>query len=88
MRLIVSRVIPLCAGLAALSLSASASWAGNTGERSAITITFENLDKNADQQISRTEAAGEKSLADHFASVDTDGDGYVNKAEYAARAQS
>lgn len=88
MRLIVSRIVPVCAGLAALSLSAAASWAGDVSERSAITITFESLDKNADQQISRTEAAGEKSLADNFAFVDTDGDGYVNKAEYTARTQS
>lgn len=50
-----------------------------------IAITFEGLDKNADRQISRTEAAGEKALSDSFASVDTDGDGYVTEDEYTAR---
>jgi Ca2+-binding EF-hand superfamily protein len=50
--------------------------------------TFDSLDKNADQQISRTEAAGDKMLSDSFASIDTNGDGYVSKSEYAARSKS
>lgn len=55
------------------------------GEVAGKAITFEALDKNADRQISRTEAAGERALSDSFASVDTDGDGYVTKDEYSAR---
>lgn len=58
--------------------------ASETVAQAAATATFEALDKNADRQISRTEAAGEKALADGFASVDTNGDGYVDKAEYIA----
>jgi Ca2+-binding EF-hand superfamily protein len=53
-----------------------------------VVATFEALDKNADHQISRTEAAGEKALSDTFAVVDTDGDGYVTKTEYAARTKN
>jgi hypothetical protein len=51
-------------------------------------ITFEALDRNADRQISRTEAAGEKALSESFASVDADGDGYVTQDEYAARTKN
>lgn len=61
------------------------STAAAAGDLAAKVITFEVLDKNADHQISRTEAAGEKALSDSFASVDTDGDGYVTKEEYTAR---
>lgn len=49
------------------------------------TISFESLDKNGDQQISRTEAGADKQLANAFATADTNGDGYVSKAEYLAR---
>lgn len=47
--------------------------------------TFESLDKNADSQISKTEAAGDKTLSDSFASADTNGDGYLSKSEFQAR---
>lgn len=50
--------------------------------------TFESLDKNADQQISKTEAAADKALASAFTALDTNGDGYVSKSEYAARTKS
>lgn len=46
------------------------------------TATFGSLDKNADQQISKSEAQGDKALADSFASADTNGDGYLNKSEF------
>ena len=47
--------------------------------------TFESLDKNADSQLSKTEAAGDKMLSDSFASADTNGDGYLSKSEYMSR---
>lgn len=72
--------------LTATLLSAAAIAGDNTSKTTA--ATFDSLDKNADQQISRTEAAAEKSLADSFAALDTNGDGYVSKAEYAARTKS
>ena len=66
-------------------LLSTAAMAGDLASTARAAITFETLDKNADHQISRTEAAGEKALSDSFASVDTNGDGYVTKDEYSAR---
>ena len=50
--------------------------------------TFESLDKNADSQLSKTEAAADKHLADSFATADTNGDGYLSKSEFTARSKS
>jgi F0F1-type ATP synthase membrane subunit b/b' len=50
--------------------------------------TFDSLDKNADSQISKSEATADKSLADSFAATDTNGDGYLSKSEYMARTKS
>jgi EF hand domain-containing protein len=47
--------------------------------------TFDSLDRNSDHQISRTEAGVDRHLGDDFAYIDTDGDGYISAAEYAAR---
>ncbi len=58
---------------------------GNEPITKSTTISFESLDKNGDQQISRTEAGADKQLANAFATADTNGDGYVSKAEYLAR---
>jgi hypothetical protein len=55
--------------------------------KAAVVSTFETLDKNGDQRISRTEAGMDKSLSNIFATADTDGDGYVSKPEYIARPQ-
>lgn len=48
--------------------------------------TFESLDRNKDQQISKTEASADRALAARFASVDANADGYISKSEYAASA--
>jgi hypothetical protein len=61
---------------------------GDVASKATAAITFEALDKNADRQISRTEAAGEKALSESFASVDADGDGFVTQNEYAARTKN
>lgn len=50
--------------------------------------TFDSLDKNGDAQLSKTEAAADKTLADSFASSDTNGDGYLSKTEFEARSKS
>jgi hypothetical protein len=71
----------------AASLLSAVAMAGGDGATKAA-ATFDSLDKNADQQISKTEAAADKMVADHFASLDTNGDGYVSKAEFAARSRS
>lgn len=46
---------------------------------------FHSLDKNDDLQISKGEAAAEKALADRFAAVDANGDGFLSRSEYEAR---
>jgi hypothetical protein len=51
-------------------------------------VTFDSLDKNGDAQLSKTEAAADKTLADSFASADSNGDGYLSKTEFAARTKS
>ena len=70
-------------GLVAVLLSASA-MAGDAVTKTAVITTFESLDKNRDQQISRTEAGVDKRLANTFATADTNGDGYISKEEYLA----
>ena len=69
-------------------LLATTAVAGDVAGKATVAITFETLDKNADRQISRTEAAGEKALSESFASVDADGNGYVTQDEYAARTKN
>lgn len=49
---------------------------------------FDSLDRNRDGQLSKSEAAADKSLADRFASLDTNGDGYLSKSEFAARTKT
>ncbi|HKQ14270.1 MAG TPA: hypothetical protein VJT80_12620 [Steroidobacteraceae bacterium] len=46
--------------------------------------TFKSLDKNADQRLSKAEAASDKSLARTFTYLDANGDGYLTLREYTA----
>ena len=46
--------------------------------------TFESLDRNADNRLSRSEAAYSRLLSDIFVVCDTDGDGFVSRSEYEA----
>lgn len=82
----------LIALLAATFLSVTA-FAGDNKEHKDHTmkssaVTFDSLDKNGDAQISKTEAAADKSLADSFARADTNGDGYLSKSEFTARTKT
>jgi Ca2+-binding EF-hand superfamily protein len=52
------------------------------------TATFDALDKNADSQISKTEASSDSKLSDSFAALDTNGDGYLSKAEFMAKSKT
>jgi hypothetical protein len=75
--------------LIAAALLASAAQAGDTKDKPHDTsmqsaATFDALDKNADSQISKTEASADRKLSDNFAALDTNGDGYLSKAEYIA----
>lgn len=50
-----------------------------------VTLVFEALDRNDDERISQAEATRRKTLQRRFAGVDADEDGYLTKAEFAAR---
>jgi len=81
----------LIAFLAAAVLSISA-FAGDKDKKDhsmkSSAMTFDSLDKNGDAQLSKTEAAADKSLAASFAATDTNGDGYLSKTEFEARTKS
>lgn len=57
---------------------------GSTTDTTPRTLSFSDLDVNADGKVSKDEAAADARLTGHFAQVDRDGDGQVSEAEYAA----
>ena len=52
--------------------------------KSVSTGPFATLDRNGDHRISRSEAGFDRLLSQSFAEIDTDGDGFVSPAEFAA----
>jgi len=79
--------ISLCSAADPAAVDASVNDSDNQA-RTAQQASFESLDHNGDHQISRTEAGFDKHLGQDFAYIDTDGDGYISPAEYAARTRS
>jgi|GEM_PF-2079088 len=57
---------------------------GATTDTTPRTLSFSDLDVNADGKVSKDEAAADARLTSHFAQVDRDGDGQVSETEYAA----
>jgi Ca2+-binding EF-hand superfamily protein len=53
--------------------------------REEVEQVFASLDRDGDEQISRSEARREASLRERFAAVDSSGDGYLSKSEFRAR---
>lgn len=49
---------------------------------------FESLDRNADERLSRSEAGYDRTLAEIFAFSDLDGNGFVDREEYARAMRS
>jgi hypothetical protein len=79
--------------LIAATLLAFAAQAGDDKDKShdtgmKSTATFDTLDRNADSQISKTEASADSKLSDSFAALDTNGDGYLSKSEFMARSKT
>jgi hypothetical protein len=79
--------------LLAATLLAFAATAGDNKDKShdagmKSTATFDSLDKNADSQISKTEATADGKLSENFAALDTNGDGYLSKAEFMAKSKT
>ncbi|MDY6945887.1 MAG: EF-hand domain-containing protein [Pseudomonadota bacterium] len=52
--------------------------------RIAAANSFAALDRNHDNRISRSEAGFDRVMSQTFAEIDTDGDGFVSPAEFAA----
>jgi len=46
---------------------------------------FQSLDRDHDQRISKAEAAANHTVAERFAGVDANADGFISKAEFDAR---
>jgi hypothetical protein len=75
--------------LCAATLLCASALAGETPNATAkATASFDSLDKNADRQISRTEAGPDRALSNGFAFLDANGDGFLSPEEYAARTKS
>lgn len=50
-----------------------------------VEVVFASLDRNNDRKISRNEAQLKGSVGKRFDGIDSDGDGYLSKREFAAR---
>lgn len=50
--------------------------------------SFAALDRNGDHRISRSEAGFDRLMSHTFVETDTDGDGFVSQAEFAAAEKS
>ena len=62
-------------------------FAGGVPVRSSadVEVVFKSLDRNSDRKISRGEASVKGSVSKRFDGIDSDGDGYLSKQEFAAR---
>lgn len=65
-------------------LASGANAADDTKHQVASNASFASLDRNGDHRISRSEAGFDRVLSQTFAEIDTDGDGFVSAAEFAA----
>jgi type IV pilus biogenesis protein CpaD/CtpE len=50
-----------------------------------VQVVFDSLDRNRDAKISRSEASLKGSVSKRFDGIDSDGDGYLSRQEFAAR---
>lgn len=73
--------------VAGLAICGTAMNAGATDQRAKTIPAFEQLDRNNDDRLSRTEAGYNRQLEAMFVDSDVDGDGFVTRSEYAAATQ-
>ena len=50
-----------------------------------VEVVFKSPDRNSDRKISRSEASMKGSVSKRFDGIDSDGDGYLSRQEFAAR---
>lgn len=76
----------ILASAAACLIASGLASADDSGkpQKIAAASSFTALDRNGDHRISRSEAGFDRILSETFAEIDTDGDGFVSGAEYAA----
>lgn len=87
MKTIVTNICATCLLLAAALTPCAAQTAQDLPVRSSadVQVVFDSLDRNRDSKISRTEATMKGSVSKRFDGIDSDGDGYLSKREFAAR---
>ena len=76
--------------IATCATSVFAAWAATADDlpvRSTadVAVVFKALDRNRDQKISRSEASVKGSVSKRFDGIDSNGDGYLSRQEFAAR---
>lgn len=82
-KLVIVSIAATACLLTALGASANDT-TGGKGKLLASAATFASLDRNSDHRISRSEAGFDRVLSETFAEIDSDGDGFISGAEYAA----
>ena len=87
MKTIVTNMCATCLLVAASLAPCAAQTAQDLPVRSTadVQVVFNSLDRNRDAKISRTEATVKGSVSKRFDGIDSDGDGYLSKREFAAR---
>ncbi len=77
----------ICASSLLIAMSAWSASADELPVRSSndVEVVFKALDRNQDRKISRSEATVKGSVSKRFDGIDSDGDGYLSKREFAAR---
>ena len=69
----------------AAALLSSVVFAGDEDKMSgAAAATFKAMDANRDERLTQNEVSGDVELAQRFAALDRDADGYLTKREYSA----
>ena len=87
MTTIFTKTYATCLLVAALLAPCAAQTAQDLPVRSSkdVQVVFNSLDRNRDAKISRSEASMKGSVSKRFDGIDSDGDGYLSRQEFAAR---
>jgi Ca2+-binding EF-hand superfamily protein len=87
MKTIITKTCATCLLVAASLAPCAAQTAQDLPVRSTqdVQVVFNSLDRNRDSKISRSEATMKGSVSKRFDGIDSDGDGYLSRQEFAAR---